>query len=214
MIVFGNSISPFVRKVTAYCTEKGIEFELKAGGMGRGGPEFAAASPFGKMPAMSDGDFTLADSSAILHYLEAKHPEPNLIPTDPQARGRAVWFDEFADTIFTACGTKMFFNRFVAPKVLKRDGDMLIADAAERDELPPLLDYLETQVQASGFLVEDRLTIADIAVASPFVNLQHVDVALDAARHPKTAAYVKAILARPSFARQIEMETRMVAAMA
>lgn len=214
MIIYGVSISPFVRKLVAYCAEKDIDFELKAAGMGRGGPDFAAASPFGKMPAMTDDGFSLADSSAILHYLEAKHPEPNLIPTDPKSRGRAIWFDEFADTIFTTCGTKMFFNRFVAPKVLKREGDLGIADAAERDELPPLIDYLEAQIPASGFLVEDRLTIADIAVASPFVNLQHIDVALDAERHPKTVAYVKAILARPSFAQQIDAETRMVAAMA
>ena len=39
----------------------------------------------GKCRRFRDGDFTLADSSAIVHYLEAKHPEPALIPADPQA---------------------------------------------------------------------------------------------------------------------------------
>ena len=214
MIIYGSSISPYVRKVMAYCAEKGIEAELKFAGMGRGGPEFEAASPFRKMPAMVDGDFYLPDSTAIIHYLEAKHPEPNLIPTEPRARGRTIWFEEYADTMFTACGGKMFFNRLIAPKFLKRDGDLAAADVAERDELPPLLDYLETQIPASGFLVEDRLTLADIAVASPFANLHHIDVVLDGARHPKTAAYITAILARPSFAPMIESETRMIAAMA
>ena len=71
---------------------------------------------------------------------------------------------------------------------------------AECEELPPLLDYLERVIPASGFLVEDRLTLADIAVASPFANLRHLDVAIDPARHPKVTAYVEAILARPSFA--------------
>jgi glutathione S-transferase len=214
MIIFGSSLSPFVRKVMAFCAEKGIDAELRFAGMGRGGPEFEAASPFRKMPAMLDGDYSLPDSSAIIAYLEAKHPTPNLIPDEPRARGRTIWFDEFADTIFTACGGKMFFNRLIAPKVLKRDGDLAAAQAAERDELPPLLDYLETQMPASGFLVEDRLTLADIAVASPFANLKHIDVALDAARHPKTVAYIEAILARPSFAPLIENEARMIAAMA
>ena len=214
MIIYGSTLSPFVRKVVAFCAEKGIEPELKFAGMGRGGPEFDAASPFRKMPAMLDDGFALADSSAIVHYVEAKHPTPDLIPTDPKARGRTIWFDEFADTIFMACGIKLFFNRFVSPRVLKVPGDLAAADVAERDELPPLLDYLETQIPPSGFLVEDRLTLADIAVASPFVNLRHLDVALDAGRHPKVVAYLEAILARPSFAPTIEAETRMIAAMA
>ena len=213
MIIYGSTLSPFVRKVAAYCAEKGIEPQLKFAGMGRGGPEFDAASPFRKMPAMVDGDYHLADSTAIIHYLEAKHPTPNLIPDEPRARGRTIWFDEFADTIFAACGGKMFFNRLIAPKVLKREGDLAAAAAAERDELPPVLDYLETQIPASGFLVEDRLTLADIAVASPFANLQHIGCAVDGTRYPKTVAYIEAILARPSFAPLIENETRMIAGM-
>ena len=48
------------------------------------------------------------------------------------------------------------------------------ADKAECEELPPLLDYLESVIPESGFLVEDRLTLADIAVASPFVNFRHL----------------------------------------
>ena len=214
MIIYGSTLSPFVRKVVAFCAEKGIEPGLKFAGMGRGGPEFDAASPFRKMPAMVDGDYHLPDSTAIIHYLEAKHPTPNLIPDEPRARGRTIWFEEFADTIFAACGGKMFFNRLIAPKVLKREGDLAAADLAERDELPPVLDYLESQIPASGFLVEDRLTLADIAVASPFANLSHIDFALDPARHPKTTVYIAAILARPSFAPLIENETRMIAARA
>jgi glutathione S-transferase len=213
MIVYGSTLSPFVRKVMVVLSEKGLEAELKPAGMGRGGPEFEAASPFRKMPGFSDGDYSLCDSSAIVAYLDAQYPDPNLIPTEPRARGRAIWFDEFADTLVMAAGSKIFFNRFVAPMVLKQPGDQAAADAAERDDLPPLLDYLETVIPASGFLVEDRLTIADIAVASPFANFRHVGVAFDRARHAKALAYIEAILARPSFAPMIESESRLVAAM-
>ena len=206
MIVYGSSLSPFVRKVLAYGSEKGIELEVRPTAIADADPDFRAASPFGKMPAFSDGDYRLADSSAIIHYLEAKHPEPNLIPTEPRARGRTIWFDEFADTILFACGGKMFFNRIVAPRFLKRDGDLALADAAECDELPPILAYLESQIPASGYLVEDRLTLADIAVASPFANLRHLGVAIDPAKYPKAALYAAAILSRPSFAPWVERE--------
>ena len=72
----------------------------------------------------------------------------------------------------------------------------------------PLLDYLEKIIPASGFLVEDRLTLADIAVASPFVNLSHCEVEVSVGDHPKLAAYLAKILSRPSFAPMIAQERR------
>lgn len=212
MKLYGSSLSPYVRKVLAYAAEKGLELELEMAGLGRGGPEFEEASPFRKMPAFSDGDFKICDSTAIITYLEAKYPEPPMIPAEPESRARTIWFEEFADTILIGCGGKMFFNRFVAPRVLGREGDLALADAAERDELPPILDYLERTIPDSGYLVDDRLTLADLAVASPFANLDHIGVVIDKARWPRTAAYVEAILARPSFARWIEQERAFVKA--
>jgi glutathione S-transferase len=212
MIIYGSSLSPYVRKVLAFAAEKGIEFDLQSTGMPNYSPEYLRASPFRKMPALSEGDYSLADSSAIIHYLEAKHPEPVMIPADPEMRGKTIWFDEFSDTILTACGAKMFFNRVVAPRFLGREGDLAAADAAEREELPPILDYLERVVpDAGGFLVGDRLTLADIAVASPFANLAHLDCKIDPARHGRVRAWVDSILARPSFAPWVEREAAMLA---
>ena len=211
MIVYGSSISPYVRKVLAFAAEKRIEIEARPTGIGDANPEFRAVSPFGKMPALSDGDYGLADSSAIIHYLEAKQPAPNLIPTEAKARGRAIWFDEYADTLLFGAIQPMFFNRVVLPRFLKRDGDLAAADAAERDALPLMLDYLEGQIPDSGFLVEDRLTLADLAVASPFANLAHLGIAIDPKIYPRTAQYAAAILARPSFAPLIERETAFLA---
>ena len=114
MIVFGSSISPFVRKVLAFGAEKGLDLELKGMGLGSNDPDFCAASPFRKMPGFKDGDFSICDSSAIVHYLEAKFPNPALIPAEPKARARTIWYDEFADTILTgsdsrkACRSSMF----------------------------------------------------------------------------------------------------------
>jgi glutathione S-transferase len=207
MILYGSSLSPFVRKVLAYAGEKGIELDLQPTGIGDPNPEFRKASPFGKMPAFSDGDYHLADSSAIIHYLEAKYPEPMLIPADPKLRGKAIWYEEFADTILAGCGAKMFFNRVVAPLFMKREGDLEAADLAEREELPKVLDYLETVApEGDGFLVGDSLTLADIAVASPFANLTHLGVQVDPGRWPRTAAFTQRILSRESFAPWIERE--------
>lgn len=212
MILYGSTLSPFVRKVMAFASEKGIEIELQPTGFPNPVPAFCEASPFRKMPALVDGDFCLPDSSAIVHYLEAKYPEPALIPADPRERGRTIWFDEFADTILFGCGQKVFFNRVVAPRFLGRPGDEAVAEAALRDEWPPILDYLEKVVpEGNGYLVGDRLTLADIAVAGPFANFRHLEIETDPKRHPRTAAYVNRILDRPSFKPWIEREAALLA---
>lgn len=211
MILYGSSLSPYVRKTLAFAAEKSITLELQAAGMGGGPPEFKLASPFGKMPGFKDGDFMISDSTAIITYLEALKPDPNLIPAEPKARARTIWYEEFADTILTASMGKIFFNRVVAPKFLGRPGDEAAAVEAETRELPGLMDYMETIAPASGFLVEDRLTLADLAVASPFVNLAHCGIRCDAKTHPKAKAYVDAILARPSFAVWVAQENAVFA---
>lgn len=210
MILYGSSFSPYVRKVLAFAAEKGIELKLKPLGLGSTDPEFLAASPFAKIPALRDGDFTLADSSAIVAYLDAMAPEPDLVPMEPRARARTVWFDEFADTILFPAIVPIFFNRIVSPRFLKQKGDEGAAERAERDALPPVLDYLEGVIPQSLHLVEDRLTQADIAVASVLANLDHVGL-LDDPRHPRIAAFARRMHERPSFARSLEVERRALA---
>jgi glutathione S-transferase len=198
-----------VRKTLAFAAEKGIELELRPTGSAPGQPsdEFLQASPLRKMPALRDGEYTLADSSAIAHFLEAKFPEPALIPAEPRLRGKTIWFEEFADTVACAAVGKIFFNRIVLPRFLGREGDLDTAAACERDDLPPMLDYLEKAVPGEGgYLVGDNLTLADIAIASPFANFEHCDVRIDADRYSRTLAYVRRILARPSFSQWVERE--------
>lgn len=212
MIVYGSSLSPFVRKVLAFAGEKGLELDVQPVGPGSTDPDFREASPFGKMPGFRDGDFAISDSTAIITYLDAVKPEPNLIPTDPKARARTIWYEEFGDTILCASGSRMFFNRVVAPRFMGIAGDDAAADKAEHEELPPLLDYLEKILPESGYLVEDRLTLADIAVASPFANFRHLGLDAAVASRPKVAAFADRILARPSFSRWIEKEQRFLSA--
>jgi glutathione S-transferase len=212
MILYGSSLSPYTRKVLAFAGEKGIELELQPTGFPDFSPEFLETSPFRKMPALRDGDYRLADSSAVVHYLEAKHPEPALIPDDPKLRGKTIWYEEFADTVLVACGAKIFFNRIVAPRFLGRPCDEEAVQQAELNDLPPILDYVEKVVpDGDGYLVGDRLTLADLAVAGPFANFRHTNTNVDPERYPRTVAYVERILARPSLAQWVERETAMLA---
>ena len=176
--------------------------------MGAGPPEFKLASPFGKMPGFQDGDFLISDSTALVTYLEAVKPDPNLIPLDPKARARTIWYEEFADTILVAAMGQIFFNMIVAPRFLNQPGDAAAIEAGKA-QLPKLFDYVESIAPASGFLVEDRITLADLAVASPFQNLVLAGHGVTAAGHPKATKYVQAILDRSSYAGMVAKERAM-----
>ena len=67
-------------------------------------------------------------------------------------------------------------------------------------DIPHLLDYLEQQVPAQGWLF-DEFGIADIAIASFFRNAQFARFAIDAERWPLAAAFVTRALAHCSFAK-------------
>lgn len=197
MIVYGNPLSPFVRKVLVYCHERGIEVETKFGRPGVPNPEFEATSPFKKIPGFQDGDFRISDSSAIVAYLEAKFPQGRLIPSDPEGAARATWYDEFADTIAFPPAAKVFGNRVVRP-LLGMEADPGVADAALAEEMPKIYAYLEAVIDGDH-LVGDTLTLADISVASVLVNMDLCDGRPETSAYPKLCAWAAAMHARPSF---------------
>jgi glutathione S-transferase len=109
----------------------------------------------------------------------------------------------------------MFYNRVVLPRFFGKPGNEEEANNAECGELPPLLDYLERTVPEPGkFLVGGQITLADIAVASPFANFAHLGCARDPVRHQRVYAYVDSILERPCFRPWIERETTILAKVA
>jgi glutathione S-transferase len=81
MILYGSSLSPFVRKVMVYAAEKGIALDNVQIARPNPQPEFLRASPLGKMPALIDDQFSIADSTAIIAYLEVKYPQSPMYPT-------------------------------------------------------------------------------------------------------------------------------------
>lgn len=209
MKVYGSLISPFVRKVIVAATEKGMDHQLIGTSPGGSDPEFLEASPFGKIPALRDGDYCLADSSAIIAYMEARQPDPALIPAEAQARGKTVWYDEYADTILAASGLKILFNRLVGPRLLKLPYDEAVAVQGEA-ELPRLLDYLEGVVPAEGWLVGE-FTLADISVASMLRSLRYVGQLPQADRYPGIVGWYNRVIARPAWQAVAEREDKTAA---
>jgi len=72
--------------------EKGVSFEMKEIELGKENlkPEFYDASITGRVPSLQIGDFFLAESSAIIEYIdEVYEPKNSLLPKDVKQRARA-----------------------------------------------------------------------------------------------------------------------------
>jgi glutathione S-transferase len=96
--LFDNAFSPFAFKVRATIYEKNLDVGKREIRKQADRDTLLAVNPCGEVPALADGDIVLADSKVICAYLEAKYPEPALLPTDPALRARAQYLELKADT--------------------------------------------------------------------------------------------------------------------
>jgi glutathione S-transferase len=144
---------------------------------------------------------TLADSSVICQYLEDRYPVPHLYPRDIVERARARWFEEFADSRMGEVIIWHLFNQLVIRRYVWGEApDEAVVARARSEELPQILDYLEAQVPARGYLF-GTLSIADISIAAFFRNAAYARYQVDAARWPNCAAYIARILDEAAFAK-------------
>ena len=202
--LLGVNVSPFVRKCRIYLGEKGIAYTHDAVNPFTPPPNYKDVSPLGKIPALIDGDKSLADSSAICVYLERCNPTPALYPADNYDYARALWLEEFIDSgMIPFAGPLVFRPLVLTPMMTKQPVTKEIkAEALKVVEtsIHPMWDYLEQELASNQFYIGNVLSIADLAVASGHVSLRHAGVEPDAKRWPKLAAFLQRMYTRPSFA--------------
>ena len=223
ILLHGAAGSPFVRKVRIVLSEKGLAYEhvqtVPVASPPPGSPfpgitpELRPKSPLGKIPFARVGDRWLADSSVIVAYLDRRHPEPPMYPSDAWDYARALWFEKYMDEgAYPKLFGTIFFERVLAPLLFGRPTDQAIVDRAITEDLPAIYGYLDAEIGSRSSLVGERFTIADATVASFFVSMQQADAAPDPKRWPNLARYVRQQHARPAVARLIEEESAAMAA--
>lgn len=208
--VYGASLSPYVRKTCVILKEKGLDYEQVQIDPSRLPDDYQQLSPFKRIPALKDGDKVLADSAVIASYLDNQYPEVSLTYDDPYQKAQVSWFEKFGDYELGPVVTFGVFRNRILMKMLKQPCNDAYVEKCLQDKLPPLLDYLEQHAPEQGFIVGDKLTVADIAIATQFVNMGFAREVINAEKWPKAAAYVNRILQRDSFAPMVEQETAFI----
>ena len=207
ILIVGSYLSPYVRKVLACLEVKGMAYQVDHIVPFFGDDRFSRLSPLRRIPVMVDGDLVLSDSSVICQYLEDKQATPALLPKDIADRARARWLEEFADTRMGDVFIWRLFNQIaIRPSVWGEKGDREMVDRTLKEEVPTVLDYLESEAPADGFRFGGTLSVADIAIAAFFRHARWVRFQGEAARWPKTAGWVPRTRAPPPLAKLARIE--------
>jgi len=167
--------------------------------------DYLAINPRGKVPAIRDGSFTLAESVAILLYLDRRFPEPALFGETPEEGGQILrraldlifYFEPILDRIAIP-----IYQGQVEPSAVKA-----AAEQAHRE-----LALLDTALATSPFLAGQSISAADLT-AFPFIQQLLRASGKEVARplelgflpletnHAALAAWVKRIEALPGYER-------------
>jgi glutathione S-transferase len=204
---YGVHGSPYVRKVFIALDIKDVTYEIVRQMPFSGDTEYLKINPLGKVPSLVDGDLTLCDSKVICQYLDDAYPEPRLYPMKPNDWAMALWYEDLAGGRVSELAARIFFQRFMRPLAFKQEPDEeLIARIIEKD-LPPMLDYLEGQIPTEGFIFGDFM-MADLSIASPFINAAYAGYEVDGSRWPNLAGLVARVKVQPQVAAVLEKEKR------
>ncbi len=153
-------------------------------------PDYLALNPYSRVPTLIDGDLVLYESTAILNYLEARFPEPSLLPADAKGRALVDMHMKLCDLQFTRqAGTIIFPKRFL-PK--ERWDEKLFAQM--RVDIDKHLAILDRQLGDNEYMVANKYSLVEVCYTPFMVFLDLIEVTPP----PRIAEWSKRILSRES----------------
>ena len=178
--------------------EAGIPYKTRLLALGdQDKPDYRALQPFGQVPILQDGDFTLFESGAIVLYIGER--SETLLPEDPVARAHATqWLIAALNSIEPFLMNVALIDLFYVNEEwakLRRPGAV---DFAKRR-----LGGLSKSLGDKPFLDGDRFTAGDLMMATVLRILKHTDIVTSDKR---LAAYIDRCTARPAFKRALDAQ--------
>ncbi|RYY33400.1 MAG: maleylacetoacetate isomerase [Sphingomonadales bacterium] len=156
-------------------------------------PAHLALNPQGLVPALEADGMVLTQSLAIIDWLDARYPEPRLIPAEPEARAKAM-----AQAMVVGMDVHPLNNL----RVMRRLKDMGVEEEARNDWtrhwIAQGFTALEAMAGEGPFLGGEAPGIADVFLVPQMFNARRFDTPLEA--FPKLVAIDAAAAALPAFA--------------
>ena len=180
---------------------KGLSYEtvpvhLVADGGHQHRPEHRALNPMGQVPVLLEDDFALSQSVAILEYLEERHPEPPLLPSNPRERARVRQLTEVINS-----GIQPIQNLSVMQRLKGEFGltpeQVQAWSRAWITEGFVALEALVTEV-GGRCCVGNAVSFADLCLVPQLYNARRFDV--DLSQFPRLLAIEEDLETLPAFA--------------
>lgn len=180
---------------------KGLAYEYRAVNIFAGGGQqhedaYRSLNPQARVPLLIDGEVRIAQSMAMLDYLELRQPQPALLPADPAQRARV---QAFCQTI--AADTQPLQNLGPLNYLTRELG---VSEAQKtawiRHWIERGLSVLETEFggQATGYVFGATPTWADCLLVPQVYNAERFGC--DTAKFPRLYETAQRCLAQPAFA--------------
>ncbi|MBD2440411.1 glutathione S-transferase family protein [Nostoc sp. FACHB-110] len=181
-----NPISPNARRVWLTLLEKGIDFEPIL--MNLDGDQlqenFLKINPFHHIPVVVNDGLRIVESLAILDYLEAKYPQPAMLPSEPQALAKVRMVQHItANELFPKIVT-LISESADSPQFLKA-----------REHIDTVLQFFTEILSTSQYFGSDELTLADIVAGTAVLYLPNLGVNLS--DYPKIYEWSERLMQRP-----------------
>lgn len=180
MKLYINKLSPNVRRVRLTAAVLGLKLEEIELDFTKGEhktPDYLALNPNGAVPTLTDGDFVLTESRAIMQYLAATKPESGLLPHDERGRADTTRWQFWDSSHFSPQVGTLVFQRMLKPMF-----GMGEPDAAKIEEaLVNVRRYgavLNQHLEGKSYVIANALTLADLTLASTLMYAKQVDVPL------------------------------------
>ena len=181
-------------RIVWLCEELGIDYDLKLYNRrtdNRLAPdEYKALHPMGIAPVITDGDFVLGESGAIMDWIIATYGDRGLVPTKVHP--------DFAD--------HLFYYHWANATFMTNGMMALVAQFCGAEQMPP---FVADRVQKGWAIVEQRLgeadyfggsqlTTADIMMGFQLTTSRAMSgMSID--HLPNLKAYLQRIGARPAY---------------
>lgn len=189
-------------RIVWLCEELEIPYELKRYARDPvtmlAPPDYKALHPIGTAPVITDGDFVLAESGAIVDYVMAKYGNGRLAlrPDHPDFAQFLYWFHFANGTLQAGMGRLMILNRLK----LAEDNPMLVASRGRTDRA---FDLVDARVRDAEYLAGDSFTTADIMMGFSLTTMRYFQP-YDLSRCPNVVNYLGRIGARAAYRRAME----------
>ena len=151
-------------------------------------PEYLAINPMGKVPALADGDATLAEAAAICAYVAERYPEAKLAPPLGDIRRAKYLYWLF------------FSPGCIEPAIVQLATKIEINPvAAGWGEAQRVFDVLDAALSKGPWLLGDSFSAADVMIGSGLNYAVRLFKMVPA--RPSFDAYIARCAARPAFQR-------------